>query len=944
MRGQWRRYRQWLLSVAVCVTVMLCHSSGHLAQAAVDLTQGRALYEAGRLTEAKQVLESGLQIARSQNDPLSQVLTLSNLALVDGQLGDWSAANESIDTSLSLLKSPREFDPTHFDTVLAQTLNVQGRLQFAQGQPEAAFRTWQRSEARYRQAKDNDGIVQSQLRQARALQALGFHQRAVAEILYPLYQQILDDSTPSFSKVTALNSLAEAFQVIEGGQFSRDLATAAIGVSSPTETSVAQLPTAAEIAQQSLAVAEQLDDTEAIAIARLTLGNLVLADIQSTLANPPSSPVETAALSEQVQTAQSYYQQASQSSVSPENRVRAQLNQLQLLVSVATAYASQKQIEQTQPLFEQSAQLWQSIYSHLDNPQQFPTNRTGIYARINLAQQGLALTTAQAQYQVQSQIPQTTPPPTQAALQTILEQAQTLAQSIDDRRSLTYAKGTLGTLMQAKGEINLAATYTENALQISRSINATDITYRWYEQLGKLAEAANDRSGAIAAYTGAVNTLKSLRTDLVTINPELLFSFESSIEPIHRRLIDLLLESKNPSQTELEQARDVIESLQVEELNSYLKAACLNAQVATDEISLVDNTAVLYPVILEGRLATIVSYFPGNQQSVNPQAENKQLIEKPENRKEQLEFYQADVSTADLKAISTDIEQGARISDLSVLGSSQQLYDFLFPAEFQSQLAAKQIDTLVFVLDGFMRNLSMATLFDGDRYLIEDYAIAITPGLQLLNTRPAPDQAPGALAFGLTQTVENEPFPPLPGVQLEIGAIAEEIPTQFFFDSQFTREQVETSLSQSSKPIVHLATHGKFSADIEDTFILSSDQRIYVNELSQWLRTGRDQNNPIELLVLSACETAISDSAGRAALGFAGIVVQSGAKSTIASLWQADDVATSIIMETFYRELANGNISKAKALQKAQKEFIETSPEGEYIGYWGPFVLVGNWL
>jgi CHAT domain-containing protein len=138
-----------------------------------------------------------------------------------------------------------------------------------------------------------------------------------------------------------------------------------------------------------------------------------------------------------------------------------------------------------------------------------------------------------------------------------------------------------------------------------------------------------------------------------------------------------------------------------------------------------------------------------------------------------------------------------------------------------------------------------------------------------------------------------------------------------------------------------LATHGQFSSNADNTFILTWDGRINVKQLDQLLRSREGKLSPIELLVLSACQTATGDK--RAALGMAGVAVRSGARSTLASLWSVSDRSTAFLMIKFYRELGKPEITKAEALRRAQVALLHqddyTSPY-----YWAPFVLLGNWL
>jgi CHAT domain-containing protein len=139
-----------------------------------------------------------------------------------------------------------------------------------------------------------------------------------------------------------------------------------------------------------------------------------------------------------------------------------------------------------------------------------------------------------------------------------------------------------------------------------------------------------------------------------------------------------------------------------------------------------------------------------------------------------------------------------------------------------------------------------------------------------------------------------------------------------------------------------LATHGQFSSDASETFVLAWDKPINLNELSELLRS-REQLNPaaIELLVLSACQTATGDQ--RAALGLAGVAVRAGARSTLASLWNLNDESAALLTSLFYQELVKGTLNKAEALRQAQLALLRDRDYRHPV-HWAPYVLVGNWL
>ncbi|NEQ30889.1 MAG: CHAT domain-containing protein, partial [Leptolyngbya sp. SIO4C5] len=269
----------------------------------------------------------------------------------------------------------------------------------------------------------------------------------------------------------------------------------------------------------------------------------------------------------------------------------------------------------------------------------------------------------------------------------------------------------------------------------------------------------------------------------------------------------------------------------------------------------------------------------------------------------------------------------------------QQLYGWLMQP-LQAALAEAQSQTLIFVLDGALRNVPMAALYNGERYLIEDYAIALSPGLQLLGPRPLQSTQVAALLGGLTEPRHG--FSALSNVDDEIQTIQALLDSRVLLNQGFTTTALAQQVMSTELPVVHLATHGQFSSNLEDTFIVAWDRPISVDELSRLLRTG-DQNRlePIELLVLSACETATGDS--RAALGLAGISLQAGARSTLASLWNLDDASGAHFASRFYPALAQPQTTKAEALRQAQRSLLG-NPNYRHPSYWAAYVLVGNWL
>jgi CHAT domain-containing protein len=232
----------------------------------------------------------------------------------------------------------------------------------------------------------------------------------------------------------------------------------------------------------------------------------------------------------------------------------------------------------------------------------------------------------------------------------------------------------------------------------------------------------------------------------------------------------------------------------------------------------------------------------------------------------------------------------------------------------------------------------MAALHDGEQFLIQKYALAITPGLNLTDPRPLPQPA-RVLAAGLTQSVQG--FSSLPYVKTELQAIANLYKSNLLLNQDFQVSRLENTLKRGLFPIVHIATHGQFSSDLDDTFILAADGKLTLERLNQLLDPLRFRDEPIELLTLSACQTAAGDD--EAALGLAGVAVKAGARSALATLWFINDQASSKLVVAFYRHLRSPSVSRATALQRAQIHLLG-DPNYQHPAYWAPFLLINNWL
>ncbi|WP_416212222.1 CHAT domain-containing protein [Nostoc sp. DedSLP03] len=640
--------------------------------------------------------------------------------------------------------------------------------------------------------------------------------------------------------------------------------------------------------EESLIIAQNLQSSADIGASLFSLGN-------------------NARKQNQKQQAIAYYQKTVAVSPSPLTKVQAQLNHLGLLIK-------DKEWAKVQTLLP-------SIESQL---RQLPLSRASIYAHVNFSQ-SLA--------KVKSGVLQASSHIFYSVLSTkdsakLLASAIQQSRSLGDKRAEAYALKSLGGLYEETKQWSEAQDLTRQGLALAQSSNAPEITYSLEWQLGRLLWAEKDINGAIAAYDAAVDTLESLRRDLVVnkdvVNQDVQFDFRDSVEPVYRQSVELLLQSQKgkPNEKILDKARQRIEALQLAELDDFFQEACLQGQkVALDRVVDKDNSkaAILYPIILSDELQVIVK-----------------IPQQP------LQSYRTKISQGEVEKLLIKLRRNLvnPTATKIVQAQSQEVYGWLLKP-IESQLQQSGVDTLVFVLDGPLRNLPMAALYDGKQYLVEKYAIALSVGLQLLDPKPLIKQQLRALTAGLTQPPPGyTKFAPLLAIKSEFDGIAKAgVSTTSLLDGDFKKKKLESEIDAASFNIVHLATHGQFSSRLEDTFILDFDGQINVKDFDTLFHS--QSKTVVELLVLSACQTATGDS--RAALGLAGAAVRAGARSTIASLWQIDDESTAMFVSAFYRELKSGKITKAEAVHRAQLQLLK-HPNYRAPSFWSAYVLIGNWL
>jgi CHAT domain-containing protein len=852
------------------------------------LERGLELYHRAQFSEAIAIWQQALDNYRVRGNRIEMARALNFLSLAYQKIGNWEKANAAVEESIDLLTLLREQQNNRISSqellILAQAFNAKGHLQLAIGHPQEALNAWERATDTYQVIGDSEGEFGSLINQAKALNAMGFNREAV-KILLEIETETLQEENPEF-KMKTLLALGEALR--------------AIGDLEKSET----------ILLQSLEIAWEYELD--IATIYLSLGNTtrLLGEVAAYLDNGEMAK-------EKRQTALEFYEQAAETGTRMV-QLQANLNRLRLLVKMENWSATR--------------QLARDIWPVLHD---LPISQSSIAAKINFAESV-------------AQIPPLTPPfqrggIADAEIVNLLETAIAHARTLEATQTEVYALGALGHWYEVTGQRSPAEDYTEQALKRARKLNVPEAIYRWEWQLARLQKQQGNRKQAIVAYQRAVDAIEQIPQNLADIHKnlsasnfggaiesDLQFYFNQQVEPLYRQFVDLLLQDQQPSQEisqeNLQQARKVIQQLQRAQLEQLLQCSLPDGSPQNLD-DLVDQSepreAIIYPIVLDDRIEVIVK-IDGRSELLH-----------------HAEAIEAEKVKETLKDLHEKIRQG-KLKSFQAKKFSQPLYQWLIQL-FKRDLEANNINTLVFVLDANWQSIPMSVLYDGEKYLIEDYAVVITPpGLELPTPEEIERKTLKALLGGMTEFAK---VPGLPIVREQFDAIQAQIPSEVLLDREFNRAAIQEKIDFAPFPVVHFATHGQFGSRSKDTHIVTSDgERLDINDLSDVLQSRQEtQAEAIELLVFSACQTAKGDR--RSGLGLAGVALKSGARSTLATLWNARADGSSVeLFQRFYNLLQQDpKVSKAEALRQAQLFLLEDE-EWQYPSVWAAYVLVGNWL
>jgi CHAT domain-containing protein len=549
----------------------------------------------------------------------------------------------------------------------------------------------------------------------------------------------------------------------------------------------------------------------------------------------------------------------------------------------------------------------------------------------------------------------------------------------------------LASLYEDQKRVDESLRLTWQALERMQNSEERDLLFTLEWRQGRLLRQTQQIEAARSAYQRAVEHLEIIRQDIPVDYQNGKSSFRETLEPVYLGLADLLLQQAQQETGEIKQkhlktARDTVELIKQTELEDFLGGRCTveNARHASIE-EMDDKTAIIYPIILPQRLEILVGTKQGLSQFVVPVealALNTQVQKMARNLRNKVpsnmpKLYHWLVSPEEDLLKEQGIETlvfvpdgSLRLLPMSALFDGKQyliekyavatspgltLFD---PKPFQR----KTYSTLILGMSnpgGVVEKLP-APVVSGFIHLDDNAdtqisAPAETNSKATENSRSLSEKGRGLRELvrknngNIAELMRSAEFIAgvkeqlkLPGVKQEVTALSQQLgENKLLLDNHFTIEHFKEEVMLSPYAIVHIASHGVFGSNAENSFLMSYDDLLHIDDLEMLLKSDKFEKEPIELLTLSACQTAEGDD--RAPLGFSGVALKAHARSALGTLWPISDEAAFNLMTHFYQNLIDKKMTKVKALQQAQLVLLkQTDMKNPF--YWSPFILVGNWL
>ncbi|MBE9255939.1 CHAT domain-containing protein [Dolichospermum sp. LEGE 00246] len=538
----------------------------------------------------------------------------------------------------------------------------------------------------------------------------------------------------------------------------------------------------------------------------------------------------------------------------------------------------------------------------------------------------------------------------------LLENAVLTSKKLPDNRLISYANGALGHYWECRSDYEKALKYTQTAIVAAdHKMSAKDSLYLWEWQAGRILDQQSRKEEEIASYQRAFDILEDIRSNILTAERDVQFDFRDVVQPLYQTLAQSRLDllgigaiTDEQRAKELSKVVNTIDALKLAELQNYFGNDCILSalnpkqvgEILKDNSVAFQNTAFLSSIILKdktGILLQLPNQITKFKWIEDPNQEGDKIVSRDGLEKKITEFRKGLITTGKINYDKT---------------TAAQLYDWII-RPFAEDIKPDKIKTLVFIQDEFLRSVPMAALYDHQekKYLVETYAVATTPSLRLTAPKVSYRRQQKTLILGLTKEskIDGKSFNQLSWVPKEVSVVESIFPNHTaLIDDNFSTESFGQKLEKTTYPIVHIASHAQFGIIPEDTFIVTGqNQKLTISQLENSLRNLNSKSDSVELLTLTACKTAVGDD--RSTLGLAGVALQVGVKSAIASLWSIQDDSTSELVKTFYTNYRNDGMSIAQALQTAQMRMINAkklpiNDKYDHPGYWAAMIVIGNWL
>lgn len=493
-----------------------------------------------------------------------------------------------------------------------------------------------------------------------------------------------------------------------------------------------------------------------------------------------------------------------------------------------------------------------------------------------------------------------------------LQRTLKFSRSLNNSYLKTHTLFDLGYFAHKQGDLKSALDYAKLAQLSAQSVFDYNGLFRAQRLAGRIYRQTNRKTLAIDSYRDAIASIDIVTRNINFTNKRQIINLSEEIEPIYRETLELLLGDSSTNSDVLNEALLIFEKIRLAQLSKYFGDDCFRVRKDRSYVSSKDkHAATISSIILENRTHFILQFDDGRLFHSKANLTKTELVKQADQWKEKL-----------LNRATNEYRENSTL-----------FYDLIIEP-FEAKLEARNIEILVFIHDGILRNLPMSALYDREQFLAQKWASVSSIGLKFTSISPKIRNRK-AIAFGLQGNIPG--WNSLYNVASEIQNVRDLVGGKEFLNDEFTIDNLYRQLGKKEYSVLHFATHGYFGGTVETSFLLAYKEKISALKLEDILNKSKKIPS---LLVLSACETALSSD--RSLLGLGGIIARSGVESTLGTFWQVQDDEQSEMVEAFYRHWQNSKYNKATAIQQVQIEEIEKFVNA-HPNKWAALNLIGDY-